>query len=313
MSIITDRRGRRAVSNLGWVDHGAVWSFGSEDDEPRTIPLSDAKSLDLLAGSGPYFAAVHHWSGERLVITVQPYDQPDQAVGRIDVDGWQPAITGDEAVWESVPFLFLGYLNQEATGAAGYFTVRRFGSRVELNRLDWFDAGGYDHAYQGVVSAIEVPESGNILFGVQRSSDLVLADPFAASMVRRIALADRHGSPRPVLSAFGPAGWAIDYDTVVRLDRATWQVTKAVRLQAAAAGTAMFIGDLWVPYSEEVLLVPRPGSGDVLILDPVSLETRFAANLGAQPLVAALLQGGRIVARDWQTGQALVAASGFLS
>src|SRR5579859_3773915 len=57
VSIITDRRGRRAVSNLGWVDHGAVWSFGSADDEPRTIPLSDAKHLDLLAGTGPYFAA----------------------------------------------------------------------------------------------------------------------------------------------------------------------------------------------------------------------------------------------------------------
>jgi hypothetical protein len=263
MSIITDYRGRRAVSNLGWVDHGAVWSFGAGDDEPRTIPLSDAKYLDLLAGKGPYFAAVHHWSGERLAITVQPYDQPGQVVGRIDVGGWQPTITGDEAVWEGVPLIFRGYLNHDVTGDAGYFTVRRFGPRVELNRLDWFDAGGYDHVYQSVVSAIEVPESGDILFGVQRSSELVLFDPFAATVVRRIGLAERHGNPRPVLSAFGPAGWAIDYDTVVLIDRATWQVTKAVRLQDAAQGTAMFLGDLWVPYSEEVLVVPRPGSGDV--------------------------------------------------
>lgn len=97
--------------------------------------------------------------------------------------------------------------------------MRRFGSRVELSRLDWFDAGDYDHAYQGVVSAVEVSESGNILFGVQRSPELVLVDPIAASLVRRIGLADRQGNPRPVLSAFGPTGWAIDYDTVVRFDR----------------------------------------------------------------------------------------------
>lgn len=191
--------------------------------------------------------------------------------------------------------------------------MRRFGSRVELSRLDWFDAGDYDHAYQGVVSAVEVSESGNILFGVQRSPELVLVDPIAASLVRRIGLADRQGNPRPVLSAFGPTGWAIDYDTVVRFDRATWQVTKAVRLQAAAAGMAMFVGDLWMPYSEEVLVVPRPGSGDVLMLDPVNLENGSTAPLGAQPLVAALLQGGRIVARDWQTGQALMATGGLLS
>jgi hypothetical protein len=302
--MITDHGEQRALSNLGWVDHGAVWLFDSGADESRLLPLSDAKSLNLLAGSGGYFAAVHHWVGERLDITVQRFDHPDQVVGRIEVDSWEPTISGDETAWENVPSLFVGYLNQDVTGAAGYFTVRRLGASVELARLDWFGAD-YDHAYQGVISAVELPESGNILFGVQRSSELVLFDPLAENVARRVSLAGRGGNPHPQLSAVGPTAWTVDHDTVVRLDRETWEVAKAIQFQPAANGTAMFVGDLWLPNSEEAMVLPRPGSGDVLILDPVTLGVRSTVTLGSQPLEAVLLRGGRVVARDWKTGDVL--------
>lgn len=71
----------------------------------------------------------------------------------------------------------------------------------------------------------------------------------------------------------------------------------------------MFVGDLWIPPGEDYVLVPRPGSGDVAVLDPIGLTVSRTVDLGRQPLDAATLEDGHVVARDWNTGDALV---GFL-
>lgn len=68
----------------------------------------------------------------------------------------------------------------------------------------------------------------------------------------------------------------------------------------------MFIGDLWVTPDESEILVPRPGSGDVLVLDSESLAIHASVYLGSEPLVAVALADGRIVARDWMTGSVLL-------
>ncbi len=67
----------------------------------------------------------------------------------------------------------------------------------------------------------------------------------------------------------------------------------------------MFVGDPWLSADESFLLVPRPGSGDVAVLDPESLALRMSVALGRQPLTAVALSGGRVVARDWKTGETL--------
>lgn len=46
----------------------------------------------------------------------------------------------------------------------------------------------------------------------------------------------------------------------------------------------------------------RPFSGDVVSLDTANLEVIERAVLGRQPLMAVGLSDGRVIARDWKTG-----------
>ena len=52
-------------------------------------------------------------------------------------------------------------------------------------------------------------------------------------------------------------------------------------------------------------VVARPFSGDVVVLDPTDLNTRFKCEIGHEPLEAVVLRDGGVVARDWQTGRLL--------
>ena len=44
----------------------------------------------------------------------------------------------------------------------------------------------------------------------------------------------------------------------------------------------------------------------MVILDAQDLQTSESIYLGRQPLTAAVLEGGQVVGRDWQTGDALL-------
>jgi len=68
--------------------------------------------------------------------------------------------------------------------------------------------------------------------------------------------------------------WASDYDTIVKVDRSSWQVRDVCRLQSAAAGTMQFIGDFTFDPDETVCAVARPFSGDVVALDPSTMKVR---------------------------------------
>lgn len=67
----------------------------------------------------------------------------------------------------------------------------------------------------------------------------------------------------------------------------------------------MFVGSPWLSADERYLIIARPGSGDLVIANAQSLEVLESVNLGHQPLVAAMLDGGLTVGRDWKTGEIL--------
>jgi hypothetical protein len=55
-----------------------------------------------------------------------------------------PSVEGDPGVWRSVSRHNVGWLDDHATGATGYFVLSVNGSTAELSRLDWFDADSYE-------------------------------------------------------------------------------------------------------------------------------------------------------------------------
>jgi hypothetical protein len=309
--LISDASTRYVVSNMGWVDHGSLWCFDVATGMESVVGLSEAKHLSIGAGTGvERFSVVHHFGGGRLLVTAHAFREPERALASVDVRGWRPVASGDAQAWAGLPRAHIGYLNDDATGAAGYFVVRIGGGAATVDRLDWFN-NAYDQMYQSVIAVAEVPETGESLFGVQRSSDLVLADAVTGVVVRRVALAGRHGNPVPKLRRTAPELWAVDHDTVVRLDRRSWTVTGAFRGQLPGDhGVRMFLGDLWFASDEQLAVVPRPGSGDVLTLDTSSLEVLDQVETGAQPLEALTTPSGDVIARDWKTGRILIRQRG---
>jgi hypothetical protein len=148
------------VSTLGWVDHGSVWQFDPVTESVRVIDLSDADHLVLAGGTGQTFTALHNFHGKRLVITAQSYSDPGRPLASVDVHDWAPVMSGDPHAWDDLSRVHVGYLDDDATGAAGYFLVRIGAATASLSRLDWF-GDRYDHMYQSVIAAVEVPENGN--------------------------------------------------------------------------------------------------------------------------------------------------------
>jgi hypothetical protein len=302
--MIGDPSGRWFVSSLRWVDRGAIWRFDADSEVATSIRLSDATHVQVSAGVGELFTAVHHFNGARLLLSVQSYSDPGRPLSWIDVRDWAPAISGDVAAWRGLPQAYTGYLNEDAMGTAGYFVIRVGREGVSVDLLDWF-GDAYDHGYQSVTSVVEMPD-GDLLFGVQRSSDLVLCAADTLQVVRTVPLtAGYFGNPVPFLRRFAPEIWALDYETVVRVDYRDWQITGSVTLQPAGGGGGRPPGVLWMPPDERHVIVTRPFSADVTVLEAGTMTIVEHHEMGGQPVDAAALPDGRIIARDRTTGATL--------
>ena len=70
--MITNDSRTVAVSNLGWVDRGALWVYDGVGAKPKRIKLSDAEYLRIFEGLGDRFVVSHHFAGDRLLITPCP-------------------------------------------------------------------------------------------------------------------------------------------------------------------------------------------------------------------------------------------------
>jgi hypothetical protein len=309
--VFVDAAGRQVFGTLGWVDHGAFWTFDAERRTSLRVAVSDAKHVTLHEGVGDYFAVFEHWDGARLRVSVRQCVEPGRPLASVEVRGWGvPSFDGDQNLWKHVPGFYVGYLNDDATGAPGYYLIALRGEMPQVTRLDWFDDDQYDHAYQGLGPVASVPGTSELLFGVQRSSTLILWDPATERVTRRIPLADRHGNPHPqVVSA--TELWATDYDTVVKVDPSRWVLRGSRLLQPPRpTGYRMFVGEPFVDGRRGEVLVPRPGNGDVVVLNGQDLSPLREISLGRQPLTVAATSNGLVVARDWKTGDVLLADQG---
>lgn len=291
------------LSNLGWIDRGSIWRYDGRTGIHDSVTIGDASYLRLRRGGRAEFFAAFHGLDGRCAISIHRWDSITTPVARCDIGGSRPRVTGDLAAFEGSPRYYVTYLDDEAASVAGYYLIEVGRGGVSVRPLDWFDAKSYDLGYQSVVSVLELPD-GSLLFGVQRSSDLVLCDPVDLSVIRNVPLAGGQGNPSPFLRKNGSEVWAVDYDTLVMLDSETLTVRDAWLGHGSTDGSRMFLGDVWMGDSETELVVARPGSGDVVAIDPESLQLVRTWRTGRRPLTAALLQGD-LVARDWHTGELL--------
>ncbi|MGB2938964.1 MAG: hypothetical protein WBD38_01525 [Candidatus Dormiibacterota bacterium] len=270
--MITDPQRHHVYSNLGWVDHGGLWILDVRTGSERLERVSDARYLTILSGAEGHFAIVHHFDGSRLLVTVQTYEQPTAPLASIEIRGWAPKATGDAAAWAHAPSAFVGYLNGDATGASGYYVLRVEDLRPKIARLDWFNSADYDLGYQAIVGVTLTPRSDELVFGVQRSSQLVRCTTDGARVLGKVQLSGHVGNPDPRFRSSAPELLATDYDVLACVDATTWQVSRSYD-GGAGDGLRHFIGSPWWPDDEQVVVVSRPAAGDVMVLDMASLRS----------------------------------------
>lgn len=263
--------------------------------------------MQLMPGAADCFVIVHHFDGSRILVTVQTYQNPGSTLALIDVRGWKPALEGDMHLWSLVPTSFVGYLNDAATGAAGYYLVRIEEGRAEVSRLDWFTGAIYDLDYQSIVGVADVPGSDQLVFGIQRSSELVLCAGDGRTAVKNVRLTGHVGNPVPRFRTKRAELVVTDYDVLVCVDAVRWEVTRD-HDGGAGTGKRHFIGDPWWPETEDRVAVARPAASDVQLLDMDTFALLQTFAMGRQPLDAAVLPDGTAIARDWKSGDLLTGA-----
>jgi hypothetical protein len=305
--VLTDPLERNIVSSLGWVDGGSIWILDTATGRARTVWLGHAKYLSLHVGRAGFFAVVHHHGSGRFEVTAHSFSDPEEILSRCSISRIAQAnIEGSLAPWQHLPKHYVAHLVQPTWSDYALVTISP-PEDVTLQRFGWYD-DSYDKGYQGIVAATEIPDSNLVLISVQRSSKLVVYDPDARCKVRKIALAERGGDPVVSFRRAAPELWVSDYDTLVKMYASTERILAIRRLQDAPPGTAQFIGQFAFDADESICAVARPFSGDVLGLDPRSLRPKYRVALGGQPFEVALLQDGRVFARDWKSGELLQGA-----
>lgn len=295
---------RFVISNLGWVDRFAIWIYDAASDREAFLPLGDARYLSLFPCSVPdQFAVLHHYDGAEIRISIHSFDNPSDPLCTIERTAGLSAVRGDPAALGRAPRYYTAYFDPGHAGNFYLLHVEPDRPEIQVEPFEWYD-NSYDKDYQGIVGVTELP-SGNLIISVQRDSHPIVFDPTTKQVVRKLSLADRAGNPTLRLAPRRGEIWADDYDTILKLDADSLNLKGSRRLQDASGQTMHFIGRWSLDATESLCLVPRPYSGDVLAISTDTLRTTQAARVGKQPLEAALLSDGRIIARDWQTGQLL--------
>ncbi len=290
---------RLVVSNLGWVDKAAIWTYDVANDQEALIPLGDAKYLSLFPCKDPsLFAALHHYDGSTIRLTVHSFQDPVAALCTAERSGLTSTVQGDASILENAPTYYSAYFDPGSGADFHLISIEASQAEIRAERFPWYGAS-YDKDYQGIVGVLELP-SGNVIVSVQRDSHPLLYDPRTKQVLGKLSLANRAGNPTLRLGARCRDLWADDYDTLLKLDAHSYKVKSARRLQM---GT--FIGRWSFNQDESLCFVPRPFSGDVIAVSTRNLKPRYAASLGRQPLEAVSLNDSRIIARDWRTGQLL--------
>ncbi|HYM23650.1 MAG TPA: hypothetical protein VEU08_10585 [Vicinamibacterales bacterium] len=303
--MLADARGTIVVSSMGWVDGGNLWVFRTSSGNATTARLSDAKYLSLHPGDGDHFSVAHHTESSRIAITIHHVSEPETVLGSAIVDDDANRVIGGADVWARVPYCYTTFY--AGPSLRDYVLVRVLAreGRVDLQTFDWFTSDAYDRAYQGIVSAAQVPGHDVVLVSVQRSSRVIVHDPVAGREVGAFDIGDRRGNPTLYFRRNANELWADDYDALVKIEPGSWRVLGSRALQPPSGSVSQFIGKFAFDADETMCAVPRPYSRDVIAIDPADLQTRFRCPMLGQPLEAIALPDRSVIARDWKTGRLL--------
>ena len=286
---------------MGWVDQGSLWILDTSSDDIQKLELSDAKYISLHSNGGEYFSAVHHYDGKKIVITAHSFNKPETALSTAHWENETYSFEGDVEIWKKLPRTYPEYLQRPANSDFHLVYIDPVKPELEIIVLDWYD-DSYDKGYQGVIGAVEIPKTSELIISIQRDSNPILYDMDERKVIKKLTLSERRGNPHLYFRRTTDELWADDYDTILSIDPKDWTVKKSIRLQEATKNTMEFIGNYTFNKNESLCAVARPFSGDIIALDTTRFKVTHRSKLGKQPWEVCLLNDGTVYSRDWKTG-----------
>ena len=308
--MLTDSAERFVIDNMGWVDGGQLWCLDLARDKAWQHPLGPAGYLVLMPGQGDLFVAIRHESARIIEATIHSAGSPPEVLARVRLEMGHASFEGQVELWSSVPATFVAHHTRFQDLVQPLLClIDHHRSKVEFQELPWYTTG-YDLGYQDLLVPVRVPGSDLLLMPIQRDSNPVIYDLNNRKPMGTIRLAGRNGNPTLQFRRKAPELWANDYDTLLRLDVASWRVQNSIRLQdevltdlnGRQTRTGAFIGEYAFDRDESRCAVARPYSEDIVLIDTETFRQVRRVEAGSQPLHVALLSDGRLIARDWKTG-----------
>ncbi|HEY3676416.1 MAG TPA: hypothetical protein VGK84_10545 [Candidatus Tumulicola sp.] len=287
------------IGNLGWIDKGRLWIY---DVATKRVRKSETKS-DRYVKVRRFgdLIQLNQSHGSTATISLRRIERLDEDVAELNIGTSDAQFAGDSTLWRTVdPTLLVKQPSKS-------IVIHIDADNLAVRRLDlsWYNGQTYDLGYQGLVDAMTLPDQKHALVSVQRSSKLVLIDIESNKKTGEIELADGHGNPLFKINE-GNAIVTVDYDTICRVDLERGVTILRRLLQEGHGNSRQFVGDATGVNSTGVL-VPRPFSGDVLVLDRETFEPIRRGVTGQQPLEAVVTPENVVIARDWKTGNVLTA------
>lgn len=294
----------RIVASCGWVEKSSLLVIDTKSHQEERIKIGEAQYITLKKLPEDYFLAIQHFSGEYIILSVHSFANPACKLTEAIATSKSLEFKGELDLWKLAPKYYVAYLKDKLRGDDYRLVEINLGRKDELfPNLKWFD-DSYDKDYQGVIDVIEIPNTSNLLFSVQRSSSPVLYDIAKQEVVSKIKLTGRAGNPIFSFRNNQKELWCVDYDTLIRMRISDWKILAKKRLQGPSLQTTMqSIGDFSFTPDEKYCAVARPFSKDVVLMgcDNFMVIAKYRSRF--QPFNIAILSSLDFVARDWQTGK----------
>jgi hypothetical protein len=307
-----------AADQVLWNDYPSktVRCYEHSTGLQTTIPFTRGGDSLLCGGHGDVFVVQHRLTRDALTIAAYSFDHPTIPLATIEIsDGAAAAsLTGDGTVWEITGGVFLHRTTDKHGSGTNHRITRVDGGIATTGTPPWHSYPDYNLMYQGIVGVSESATSNELIVGIQRSNKLVICDRESLERIRTIELAgEQRGNPHPMgLSSTGDI-WAMNYDTLSRLDGSALSVRQSLQIAfASAGGTGQFAGDMAFSPDGRTLAIARPFSADVAILETSDMSPIELFRVGSEPLQALILQDGTIASIGWKTNAlTLTPASGY--
>lgn len=280
------------------------WVYDIRARRVRLVTHGPGGRFQIVQGSDNYFLVVYFINKAISRITLRNFRKLDQVIAQIEVKdecGQLP----DSLSWKHVP-------SQFDTDECSVYLFPDKGN-WEIRRLPWiedsswfYDGPDYDVMYQGIGPAARIPGRRNVFIPIFRDTRVVVYDVLARRVIDKVDVGGCFGCSAVRFCKKENEIWVLNYDSLARINIDTLKVIASQRIQHEVGGVGAFIG-LWnFDLTESLCVIPRPYSGDVVVIDVKAFSIVDVCPIGGRPYEGILLDSGEIVSREMKSGDLLL-------